>query len=140
MRIDSLHPDSDVLLSIGGGPEITATFVSMSGEKEERVAMFVSPDTETGELFRWPASRHKGRWVTGTKPWPLKLIRVLRDPRFPDLSEPVGERTLQYGYQPVNSETVVWTDDKETAEQIVNSDGGRVVYRTVTYGAIIEQI
>ena len=135
MRIDSLHPDSDVILSVGNEPALIATFTHIDGKGEERVAWFISTDGDTEELYRWAAKRHNKRWVTGPQLVPLKLVGVIRDPRFPEVDN-TSTTTVQYGFQRTQTSNIDWDKSKEESETLASKGKGRVVYRTVTYGEI----
>ena len=133
MRIDSLHPDTELVLQIGKTEKRVATFIGIQGTKDERIAMFASSD-EDGS-YRWTAFRAAGYWRTGPLADSVKIGSIIRDPRFPEPEAP-AETDIQYGYQADNSTAITWHPCKEDAELVKKVYGGRVVYRTVTYGEV----
>jgi len=141
MRIDNLEPDTEVVLTLQkDNTDIIATFISMAGEKEDRVAMFVSPDKNTNELFRWHALRKKGRWVVSQgEQQPLTLKHIIRTPGFENLHHTLilPQTEFQYGVQQRRHEFVHWYESEELARQRAKKLKGMVVKRTVTYGPVI---
>lgn len=73
MRIDNLTPDTPVKVSIGT-KAIDAVFLGIRDTGYDRIALFGSREESDGELYRWTAYRHKGRWVTGVKAEIVKLL------------------------------------------------------------------
>lgn len=75
-RIDSLTPDTNVILAVGYTQTLkAATFMRIEGEGDERLASFVWQ--EDGEFYRWAAYRYGGRWVLGAERTPIKLYSVM---------------------------------------------------------------
>jgi hypothetical protein len=131
MRIDSLHPDTELVLTIGKTEKRVATFIGIQGVKTDRIAMFASSDDDG--LYRWSAYRVGGYWRTGPLAESVKIDSIVRDPRFPE-PEPKTLTYVEYGYQPNNSEGIVWTESLVDAQEFISRLEGRVVYRTITVG------
>ena len=144
-RIDSLYPDSRVLLGVGNirsdnYEEREATFFRIEGEGDDRLASFGWED-EDG-VYRWAAHRVKGRWVLGKEQTPITLAGVISDPRFPEFhpnsTDADGHFRIEWGTQ-FGGEAFAsnWNTDKETVTGIIkhfrklNRDI-RLVWRQVT--------